>query len=48
MPTFLSINYFSVMSYEGPRILFNPTNLSSIVKTTSVGRNCAIASQYAI
>jgi hypothetical protein len=49
-PTFLSIDsankLLSVMSYNSLRTLFNPTNLSLIINTTSVGPNCAIASQY--
>jgi hypothetical protein len=39
-------NSLSVMSFNGPRTLFNSTNLSSIISTTSVGAQCAIASQY--
>ncbi|UJR27483.1 hypothetical protein I4U23_008768 [Adineta vaga] len=48
-PTFLSINsannLLAVMSYMGSRTLFNRKNLSSVINITSVGSDCAIASQ---
>lgn len=48
--TFISMNsaneFLLVMSFNGPRTLFNRTNLSLIISTTSIETQCAIASQY--
>lgn len=48
-PTFLSIspanNFLSIMSYHGSRTLLNRSNLNVNTSVTSVGSQCAIASQ---